>query len=83
MKSGVKCNFCGSGNYEIKRIEYLHCQKDKYLIIPNTPVDICQNCGMLFYDVKVLKEIERKFFAIYDKVEEPDRYIEVPTKAYD
>ena len=80
--SEVKCNFCGSGNHEEKRTEYLYSYKDKYLLVPNTPVDICRDCGMLYYDVKVLKEIERKFFAIHDKDEKPDRYIEIPTVVY-
>jgi hypothetical protein len=37
---------------------------------------------MVYYDAAVLKEIERRFFAIQRKVEEPDCYIEMPTKAY-
>jgi hypothetical protein len=37
---------------------------------------------MVYYDAAVLKEIERRFFAIHKKIEEPDRYIEVPEKAY-
>jgi len=37
---------------------------------------------MIYYDAAVLKEIERRFFAIQDKAEEPDRYIEMPAKAY-
>jgi transcription initiation factor TFIIIB Brf1 subunit/transcription initiation factor TFIIB len=43
---------------------------------------VCLNCGMVYYDAAVLKEIERRFFAIQKKTEEPDRYIEVPEKAY-
>jgi hypothetical protein len=30
----------------------------------------------------VLKEIERRFFAIQREDEEPDRHIEMPAKAY-
>jgi hypothetical protein len=37
---------------------------------------------MIYYDAAVLKEIERRFFAIQQKAEEPDRYLEVPEKAY-
>jgi hypothetical protein len=37
---------------------------------------------MIYYDAVVLKEIERRFFAIQHNAEEPDRYIEVPEKAY-
>ncbi len=57
----------------------MSCQ---YLLVPNTPVEVCLQCGMLYYDAAVLKEIERRFFAIQRKAEPPDRHIEVPEKAY-
>jgi len=50
--------------------------------VPNTPVEVCLNCGMIYYDAVVLKEIERQFFAIQGKAEEPDRYIQMPAKAF-
>jgi hypothetical protein len=37
---------------------------------------------MVYYDAAVLKEIERRFFAIREKTEQPDRYIQIPQKAY-
>jgi hypothetical protein len=37
---------------------------------------------MVYYDAAVLKEIERRFFAIQRNDEFPDRYVEVPEKAY-
>ena len=78
----IKCNFCGSDRYEEQRIEYLYSHKGKYLLVPNTPVEVCLDCGMVYYDAAVLKEIERHFFAILNKDERPDCYIEVPEKAY-
>ena len=78
----TRCNFCGGDRYEERRIDYLYSHKGQYLLIPNTPVEVCLNCGMVYYDAAVLKEIERRFFAIQRKDEEPDRYVEVPEKAY-
>lgn len=78
----VKCNYCGSNRYEERRIEYLYSHDGGYLLVPNTPVEICLNCGMTYYDAAVLKEIERHFFAIKDHGERPDRYIEMPAKSY-
>ncbi len=78
----IQCSSCASGRYEERRIEYLYSHKGKYLLVPNTPVEVCLNCGMVYYDAAVLKEIERRFFAIQSKIEEPDRYIEMPAKAY-
>jgi len=78
----IKCNFCGSAGYEERRIEYLYSYQGKYLLVPNTPVEVCLDCGMVYYEAPVLKEIERRFFAIHGKAEEPDRYIEMPEKVY-
>ncbi len=58
------CNSCGGDRYEERKIEYLYSHGGKYLLVPNTPVEICQDCGMVFYAATVLKEIERRFFAI-------------------
>ena len=76
------CNFCGSDGYEERRIEYLYRHDGKYLLVPNTPVEVCLHCGMMYYDGVVLEEIERRFFAIQQQEEKPDRYIQVPTIAY-
>lgn len=78
----LQCSSCGSERSEERRIEYLYSHQGKYLLVPNTPVEVCLGCGMIYYDAAVLKEIERRFFAIHSNVEEPDRYIEMPAKAY-
>ena len=77
-----KCNFCGSFEYEERRIDYLYSYKGNYLIVPNTPVEICQSCGMIYYEANVLKEIENHFFAIQKRIEAPDDYLEIPQWAY-
>jgi YgiT-type zinc finger domain-containing protein len=78
----AQCNFCGSEQFEERRIEYLYSYKGNYLLVPNTPVEVCVNCGMIYYDAAVLKEIERRFFAIQENSEKPDRYIQMPTAVY-
>lgn len=78
----TRCNFCGSDRYEERRIDYLYSHKGEYLLVPNTPVEVCLDCGMVYYDAAVLKEIERRFFAIRQKTEQPERYIRVPAMAY-
>lgn len=82
MTSRATCSFCSRDDYEERRVEYLYSHGGKYLLVPNTPVQVCRHCGMVYYAASVLKEIERRFFAIEDRSEEPDRYIEVPQKAY-
>ena len=78
----VKCNFCGSERFEERRIDYLYSYKGDYLLVPNTPVEVCLECGMVYYEAAVLKEIERRFFAIKQNKEQPDTYIQMPTAAY-
>ena len=78
----VRCNFCGSDSYDERRIEYLYSHEGKYLLVPNTPVEVCLNCGMVYYDAAVLKNIERLFFAIYQNEQEPDRFIQMPEAVY-
>jgi len=77
-----RCNFCGSDRHEERRIEYLYSHQGEHLLVPNTPAEVCLNCGMVYYDAAVLKEIERRFFAIRNKSERPDRYINMPEKSF-
>ncbi|WP_199301774.1 type II toxin-antitoxin system MqsA family antitoxin [Sphaerospermopsis sp. FACHB-1194] len=58
----IKCNFCGSPHYEQRQIDYLYRHQGQYLLVPNTPVQICLDCGMIYYDAKILKKIEQYFF---------------------
>jgi len=77
-----RCISCGSFEYEERKTDYLYSYKGNYLLVPNTPVEVCLNCGMVYFDAKVLKEIERRFFAIQKKTEKPDSYVELPLAAY-
>lgn len=77
-----RCNYCGINEYEDRKITYLYSYKGNYLLVPDTPVEICLNCGMHYYDAKVLKEIERRFFEIQKKQEKAETYIEIPMVNY-
>ena len=77
-----RCTLCGSPHYEERRTDYLYSHKGHYLLVPNTPVEVCANCGMIYYSAAVLKEIERRFFAIQEKREIPERVIQVPTTRF-
>jgi YgiT-type zinc finger domain-containing protein len=82
MTTPVRCTSCGSERSEQRRIEYLYSHEGKHLLVPDTPVEVCLDCGMIYYDAAVLKEIERHFIAIQQHKEEPDRYLQIPEKAY-
>lgn len=76
-----QCPFCGGVRFEEQRVDYLYSHDDNYLLVPNTPVQICLECGMHYYEAHTLREIERRFFAIYQHGEKPDGYINVPMVA--
>jgi YgiT-type zinc finger domain-containing protein len=76
------CSVCGNVRCEERRIEYLYTHQGKYLLVPNTPVEVCLNCGMVYYDAEVLKNIEQQFFAIERQEQKPDRYVQMPEVVY-
>lgn len=78
----MKCNVCGSEKCDHREIDYLYHYQDKYLLVPNTPVEICQNCGTIYYAAKVMKKIEHYFFSIYENQEKPDKYLSIPSKSF-
>jgi YgiT-type zinc finger domain-containing protein len=81
-KKKAQCPFCGSNDFEKRQIEYLYSHEGQYLLVPDMPVEICANCGMVYYEGTVLEEIERRFFAIHQNREEPERYVQLPVAAY-
>ena len=82
MMREKRCTSCGSAAYEERRVDYLYSHDGAYLLVPNTPVEVCTDCGAVYYRAAVLKEIERRFFAIQSKTEPPDQYVSVPSKAF-
>ena len=76
------CPFCAHTRFEEERTDYLYSHAGNYLLVSHTPVLVCLNCGMIFYDGAVLEEIERRFFAIQSHTEAPDRIIQLPSMAY-
>ena len=70
----VQCPFCGNNHFEARREDYLYSHEGDYLLVPNTPVQVCLECGMVYYDGAVLEAIERRFFAIRQNVEKLDHY---------
>ncbi len=46
--SEKKCNFCGSLQYENRTTDYMYSYKGNYLLVPETPVEVCSDCGMVY-----------------------------------
>jgi YgiT-type zinc finger domain-containing protein len=83
QQSLCKIPICGSDRDEERKIDSLSQDKGEYLFVPNTPVEVCLECGMVYYEANVLKEIERHCFAIHANTEQPDRSLELPSKEFD
>ena len=77
----IRCNACGGEEYEVRRTEYLYSHGGQYLLVPDTPVEVCSECGMVYYDASVIKDIEDHFFAIQQETERPDKLLTVPEKS--
>ena len=79
----MNCSIHGCpGTYELRQTTHTVRHKGQVVVLDRVPVEVCSECGMMYYDAAVLKEIERWFFAIDRRAEQPDRYIQIPEKAY-
>jgi len=61
MKS---CNFCGNKHIKNTLSEYTYKHDGNYMIFNNVPSLECEYCGEKYYEAKVLKQIEKEFFAV-------------------
>ncbi|MDZ7362261.1 MAG: type II toxin-antitoxin system MqsA family antitoxin [candidate division KSB1 bacterium] len=77
-----KCQFCGSEDFEERRVEYVYRRKGKYLIVRNVPCEVCLNCGERYYPADALLALEQRFKAIHEKHEQPKQTVEVPVEAF-
>ena len=73
-----QCPFCGSMDYETRETDYLYSKEDQYLLVKKFPVEICRNCGMVYYNGRRLEEVELAFTAIYKQQRQPDDQVLVP-----
>lgn len=73
-----KCFFCGGETFESRLVPYVFSRKGRNLFVPQLPAQVCTTCGMEYYDGPTLLEVERRFDAIYERAEEPDRYELMP-----
>jgi YgiT-type zinc finger domain-containing protein len=76
--SDKQCPFCGSTEYETRETDYLYSKEEQYLLVKKFPVEICCNCGMVYYNGRLLEEVERTFIAIHEQQRQPDSQVLVP-----
>ena len=76
------CNFCGNKNIKKSETEYTYNKDGKYFIISNVPCHKCEYCGEQYFEVSVLKQIEKEFSNIYNGNKKINKEIVIPTENY-
>jgi YgiT-type zinc finger domain-containing protein len=73
-----ECPCYGSASYRVPKTDYSCSKQDKYLLVKQFPVEICDQCGMTYYDGRLLEKVERTFIAIYEEQAQPDDQVSMP-----
>jgi YgiT-type zinc finger domain-containing protein len=76
--SNEKCTACGEEEFEERLVEFLYTRRGKHLFVHKMPALVCQKCGMRYYPAEAMKQVEKRFKAIYERHEKPDRYEKIP-----
>ncbi len=76
------CNFCGNKNFKSTKVQYTYKHSDKFLIVEGVPYKQCEFCGEQYYKGDVLKQIEKKFDAIYLKNKKVKKKILIPVEQF-
>lgn len=77
-----QCAFCGHKHLTAKTTRYLHQQGGELLFVDDVPCLECGFCGEQYFDVKVLKQIERDHLEINARRKQPTRFIQVAVEAF-
>jgi len=68
-----QCPFC-KGPVKKKRIEHVHRWKGSLYILRNVPVEVCAQCGEVFFAPDALKAMDR----IVMRKRQPEEHLSVP-----
>ncbi|MCP4357292.1 MAG: YgiT-type zinc finger protein [Chloroflexi bacterium] len=82
MTQNEKCRYCGNEQFQMRLVRYIYSRDNHDLLVPEMPVDVCLECGMIYYHGAALLEVEAQFKAIYQQNKQPDRYLTMPVMDY-
>lgn len=77
-----KCSFCGNEAFRHVSTQYIYQRDGVLMIVDDVPALVCTYCGEKYYDVKTLKQIERRFDAIYKEGQLPTHKLTVPLESW-
>jgi YgiT-type zinc finger domain-containing protein len=75
------CTYCGS-EVEERKIEYDYRRRGRLLVISNVLAGACRQCGESYFKPEVLKRMDEVYHAIFDRHQEPERVLIVPTVSF-
>jgi YgiT-type zinc finger domain-containing protein len=75
------CSFCGNKNLQKTLSEYTYKHNNNYMIFNNVPALKCEFCKEKYYEAKILKQIEKEFFAVQNG-KEVSKKISVPVEDF-
>ena len=75
------CTFCG-GEVEEKQIEYDYRRLGRLLVISNVPTGVCRQCGEKYFKPEILKRMDQAYHDVFDRHQEPERVLEVPSVSF-
>lgn len=78
----TKCHFCGSEDFEDRKVEYVYRRNGKYLIVREVPCEVCLRCGERYYPAEALLAVEARFKAIHENHGAPKETLTVPVEPF-
>lgn len=76
---GERCDFCDSGNLQLKHCREIIKREQDLIIIDKVPAFICNYCGMRYH----LAEVTKKMTSIAKNRSKRNRQISVPIAEFD
>ena len=77
-----QCSFCGNEEFKQMSTQYIYQRNGELMVVDDVPTLVCTYCGEKYYNVRTLKQIEKRFEAIYTKGESPSRQVSVPLESW-
>ena len=66
-----------------KKVEYLYRNGEQLMVVMGVPCLQCEFCGEQYFEVAVLKKIERDYYAIQNTAKKPLKTITVPVEVFE
>jgi len=76
------CNFCGNGNFQNKKVQYIYRSGSQFMIVNEVPCEECEYCGEQYFRAEVLKKIEKEFIKLFTAKKKPKKQVKIPVEEF-